>query len=139
MKVEPGICLKTKVAMTKCLVKYTVFTRKSTKRAMIDKNGRDFLAKMRGFRRNSGRIDEQGGGHGYPARDCHGQDGHATRGGSGTLQRLRARHPLYKLPRLSIMYQKKIGLAMDSDNLEEIYNIENKPHDLIRMATWLKN
>jgi len=54
--------MKTKGTMTKCLEKYMAFTRKSTQCAMIDKNGRNFLAKMHGFRRNSGRIGEHGGG-----------------------------------------------------------------------------
>ena len=44
-----------------------------------------------------------------------------------------------KMPRLSIMYWKLNGLAVDNKNLARAHVLENKIVDLIRMATWSKN
>ena len=44
MKQPPGMCMKTKEAMTKCLAKNTPFTRKSTKYPRIDNNSPGFVA-----------------------------------------------------------------------------------------------
>ena len=118
MQQAPGMCMKIKETMTKCLVNYTPFTRKFAHGATIDKNRLDFFAEMHRSGDESRRSDK-----GVPpvsvmarmaiaravawasrslcwgrlarARKCstgilpvprHGQDGHATNGGTPTQQ-----------------------------------------------------